>query len=105
MMKEWQSSYQPTGDGAHTSMEDAVEDIMDKLTTGTEAEQRKYSQGLSLGNNKASKGLNRKQTISALRKRNQTYKERKSMKGRKPPGGRMYPAPITEDDEEDASRL
>jgi hypothetical protein len=59
-------------------MESAVEDILNKLTTGTEEEQRKYSQGLTLGNNKASKGLNRKQTISALRKRNQTYKERKA---------------------------
>ena len=58
-------------------MESAVEDIMDKLTTGTEEQQRKYSEGLSLGNNKKTKGLNRKQTISALRQRNQTYKERK----------------------------
>ena len=58
-------------------MENAVEDIMDKLTTGTEEQQRKYSEGLSLGNNKKNKGLNRKQTISALRQRNQTYKERK----------------------------
>jgi chitin synthase len=100
MMKEWQSSYQPAEDGAHTTMESAVQDIMDKLTTGTEEEQRKYSQGLTLGNNKKSKGLNRKQTISALRQRNQTYKERKAtMKGRKPPGGGRMFSPITEDDE------
>ena len=51
---------------------------MDKLTTGTADEVRKYSQGLTLGNNKASKGLHRKQTISALRARNQTYKDRKA---------------------------
>ena len=58
-------------------MESAVEDIMDKLTTGTEEQQRNYSERLSLGNNKKTKGLNRKQTISALRQRNQKYKERK----------------------------
>ena len=58
-------------------MESAVEEIMDKLTSGTETEARKYSEGLSLGDKKSTKGLHRKQTISALRKRNQTYKERK----------------------------
>ena len=50
---------------------------MDRLTTGTEEQQRNYSERLSLGNNKKTKGLNRKQTISALRQRNQKYKERK----------------------------
>ena len=58
-------------------MESAMEEIMDKLTTGSHEEARKYSEGLTLGNTKASKGLTRKQTISALRKRNQTYKEHK----------------------------
>ena len=66
------------GDGEHTTMESAVEDIMDKLTTGTDDQVRKYSQGFTLGNNKVSKGLSRKQTISALRNRNQTYKARKA---------------------------
>ena len=66
------------GDGEHTTMESAVEDIMDKLTTGTDDQVKRYSQGLTLGNNKMSKGLSRKQTISALRNRNQTYKARKA---------------------------
>ena len=70
--------FQPEGDGEHTTMESAVEDIMDKLTTGTDDQVRKYSQGFTLGNNKVSKGLSRKQTISALRNRNQTYKARKA---------------------------
>ena len=59
-------------------MESAVEDILNKLTTGTEEEQRKYSQGLTLGNNKASKGCNRSAMISAVSKRNQSYKEQKA---------------------------
>ena len=70
--------FQPEGDGEYTTMESAVEDIMDKLTTGTDDQVRKYSQGFTLGNNKVSKGLSRKQTISALRNRNQTYKARKA---------------------------
>ena len=58
-------------------MESAVEDTLNKLTTGPEEQQRKYSEGLSLGNNMKNKGLKRKQTISALRQRNQTYRESK----------------------------
>ena len=58
-------------------MESAVEDKLNKLNTGTEEQQRKYSEGLSLGNNKKIKGLKRQKTISALIQRNQTYKEGK----------------------------
>ena len=62
-------------------MEDAIAEIMEKVTSGTEAEQRRYSQGvLPVSSKKSSNGstsLRRRETISALKKRNHTYKERK----------------------------
>ena len=58
-------------------MESAVEDTLNKLTTGTEEQQRKNSEGISLGNNMKNKGLKRQKTISALTQRNQTYRESK----------------------------
>jgi len=58
-------------------MKGAVQKIMDTLTTGTEEQQKKYSKGLNLGDDKASKGWNRRATITALSKLNQTYKEQK----------------------------
>ena len=68
---------QPADDGSHITMKGAVQKIMDTLTTGTEEEQKKYSKGLNLGDDKASKGWNRRATITALSKLNQTYKEQK----------------------------
>ena len=70
-------SLQPEGGERHSTMESAVEDIMDKLTNGTEDQQRKYSKGFALGNDTKRGKLDRKQTISAIRQRHQTYKERK----------------------------
>ena len=58
-------------------MQSAVEDTLNELTTGTEQQQRKCSEGISLGNNMKNKGLKRQKTISALIQRNQTYKEGK----------------------------
>ena len=68
---------QPADDGSHITMKGAVQKIMDTLTTGTEEQQKKYSKGLNLGDDKASKGWNRRATITALSKLNQTYKEQK----------------------------
>ena len=66
----------PDVEGDHkVTMESAVKNIMDKLTTGTSDDVEKY---FTLGNNLSSKGLNRQKTISALRSRNKTYKDRKA---------------------------
>ena len=57
-------------------MESVVDDIMNQLTSGTEEQKRKYSEGLSLGNNKKNSKFG-KQLQQTIRQRHQTYKEKK----------------------------
>ena len=51
---------------------------MDKLTTGTDHEVRRLSEGFGLGGTKGDVTVRRQETISALRNRNKTYKQRKA---------------------------
>ena len=59
-------------------MERAIEKIIDKITTGREAEHTRYSEGLPLGHKKASKGLRQTQIITAIRKQRKKYKQRRN---------------------------
>ena len=59
-------------------MQAAVEETMDKLTTGTDYEVRRLSEGFGLDWTIADVTVRRRETISALRSRNKAYKERKS---------------------------
>ena len=58
-------------------MESAVAETMDKLTNGTEEEQRRYSLAFPLRSNNAKTDLKRQQSIVALKVRHHTYKEGK----------------------------
>ena len=53
-------------------MEGAVAETMDKLTNGTQAEQRRYSVALPLGSNNAKIDLKRQLSIEAIKVRNHT---------------------------------
>ena len=58
-------------------MQDAIEEIMDKISDGPEPEQKRYTQQLSVRSSIYYQESKRNQTISAIRKRISSYKEQK----------------------------